>query len=178
MRILLDSESLPADEFVALERSLWESGKWFVVDRSRGYKAIREEQERLHRRDIDRFDDKNKFAHWGKLYGVGAIVVAHAQCQTKWNWWAQTHLSCLQHVAIIDSNTSEVLAATSNRVEGKGGETLSPSWDATVDKLNDAFPRNFQPDESTPGLLNYQAISKEEAQRQREVVDHEKRSSK
>lgn len=147
-----------------------ESGKFFVVDRAKGFKAIKTEQERLHRDDGDRFADRQKWAHWGKLYGVGGIVVASAQCKKEQGYvfggWYRT---CRQFLSIMDSNTGEVIAAIENRAKSDEVDFF-PAWDDAVEKLNAAYPANFVPSKPSKQIEFYEELSAEEAQRQREQV--------
>ena len=168
MRILLDPDSIEAAQDVMIQKALVDSGKWFVVDRSNGFKAIKTEQERLHRTEDDRYDDREKFAHWGKLYGVGGIVVANAQCKKEQGWligrWYQV---CRQYLSIVDANTGEVITAIENSAESSDAE-FYPKWDEAVVKLNESYPATFKPMQTSERLEQYRELSKEEAQRQKE----------
>ncbi len=168
MRVMIDPDSIPAEHHVMIQQALVDSGKWFVVDRSKGFKAIKTEQERLHREESDRYEDREKWAHWGKLYGVGGIVVAHAQCKKEQGWligrWYQV---CRQYLSIVDSNTGEVITAIQNDAESKEADFFS-RWDEAVAKLNESYPANFKPFQTSERLEQYRELSKEEAQRQLE----------
>lgn len=172
MRVMIDPEGIDADHYVRIQQALVESGKWVVVDRSQGYNAIQKEQEREHRNQTDRFLDREKFAHWGKLYGVGGIVVAHAQCQVRDGWlFKHNYPKCQQYLAIVDSNSGEVISAVKDEVEGGSYDyELAPSWDDIVAKLNAAFPGHFEPNRDEKPLRDYKDLSKEEATRQKEIV--------
>src|SRR5665647_827111 len=80
MRVMIDPDSIDEENYVQIQSALVRSGKFTVVDRARGMQAAEKEQERLHRNNSDRFEDKEKWAHWGKMYGVGSIIVPHVQC--------------------------------------------------------------------------------------------------
>lgn len=168
MRVMIDPDSIAAEHHVLIQRALVESGKWFVVDRSKGFKAIKTEQERLHRTEEDRYADKEKWAHWGKLYGVGGIVVASAQCRKEQGMilggWYQV---CRQFLSIVDSNTGEVITAIENKAESDEVD-FYPQWDDAVAKLNNAYPENFKPTQPSKQIEFYKELSAEEAQRQRE----------
>lgn len=168
MRVMIDPDSIEAAQYVMIQKALVDSGKWFVVDRAKGFKAIKTEQERLHRAEEDRYDDREKFAHWGKLYGVGGIVVANAQCKKEQGWligrWYQ---SCHQYLSIIDANTGEVITAIENSAES-GEAEFYPKWDEAVAKLNESYPATFKPMQTSERLEQYRELSKEESQRQRE----------
>ena len=121
-------DSIPADHHVMIQQALVDSGKWFVVDRSSGFKAIKSEQQRLHRDEADRYEDREKWAHWGKMYGVGGIVVAQAQCKKEQGWllgrWYQV---CRQFLSIVDANTGEVITAIQNDAESDEADFF-PKW--------------------------------------------------
>lgn len=167
MRIMLDPDSIQEDHHARIQMALVSSGKWQVIDRARGLEAVKKEQENLHRNDPDRFENEQKYAHWGKLYGVGGIVIAHAQCQLKSTFWGgKVYELCLQHLSIVNANTSEVLAAVEHMQEGDVRTTgIAPTWNDAVDKLNMAFPARFESKIEQP-LLDYQNASKFNGERQ------------
>jgi hypothetical protein len=168
MRVMIDPDSIEAAQHVMIQQALVSSGKWFVVDRSEGFKAIKSEQQRLHREESDRYEDKEKWAHWGKLYGVGGIVVASAQCKKEQGWligrWYQV---CRQYLSIVDANTGEVITAIENGAESSEAE-FYPKWDEAVVKLNESYPATFKPMRTSERLEQYRELSKEESQRQKE----------
>lgn len=172
MRVMIDPDGVDANHYVKIQQALVESGKWVVVDRGMGYDAIRKEQEREHRNQSDRFLDREKFAHWGKLYGVGGIVVAHAQCQVKDGWFLKKNYPhCAQYLAIVDSNSGEVITAVQDEADGGSYDyQIAPSWDDIVAKLNSAFPSHFIPNKDDKILRDYKDLSQEEATRQKEEL--------
>lgn len=175
-RIMIDPDSIPSQHYVRIQTALVKSGKFAVIDRAQGMQAVLKEQERLHRDQMDRFEDKEKWAHWGKLYGVGAIVVAHVQCYKDKTWWnnAQYRNYCQQFLSLVDANTGEVIVA----VEGENDAPdaieyqfqVAPDWDKVVRSFVDDYPKEYVPHSYAETLQNYQTLSAEEAQRQREVV--------
>lgn len=168
MRVMIDPDSISADHHVAIQKALVQSGKWFVVDRAQGYQALKAEQERLHRDEQDRYADREKYAHWGKMYGVGGIVVAAAQCKKKQGFFfGGWSLVCKQYLSIVDSNTGEVIAAIDDENDSSDAEFV-PGWEDAVAKLNSAYPDSFKSHKTSERLENYKDLSAEEAQRQRE----------
>lgn len=166
-RILIDPDSISAEHYVLIQRALVDSGKWFVVDRSKGYKAIKAEQERLHRDESDRFDDREKFSRWGKLFGVGGVIVASAQCKKEQGWLiGRWYNHCRQFLSLIDTNTGEVIAAVENEAESKEAE-FYPPWDDAVAKLNSAYPKSFE-FKTTKRMEDYKDLVEEESVRQKE----------
>lgn len=172
MRVMIDPASVSAGDHVRIQQALIASGKWTVVDRADGLRAIKKEQESLHRTESERFMDKEKWAHWGKLYGVGGVVIGKSQCTEKQTWFVgQKYSHCLQNLAIVDSNTGEVITAIENVSEGEAGETsIANSWIESVAKLNDSYPKNYVPSKDTQILNEYRELSKEEAVRQKEEL--------
>ena len=166
MRILLDPESISPEDYVRVQQALVASGKWAVIDRSQAFQAIQKEQERLHRDESDRFDDKQKYAHWGRLFGVGAVVVGHSQCTDKTNILGLPRTYCQQFLNIVDANTGEVITAVENENNAAYGET--PDWEETVAKLNDSYPEDYQPKIYSKKIADYEDESKERAIREKE----------
>lgn len=168
MRIMIDPDSFEPEEHVRLQHALIESGKWAVIDRARGMKAIQKEQERLHQNQNGRFDDRQKWAHWGRMYGVGAVVVGHVQCTKKLNFWMTSWKNdCQQFINLVDANTGEIITAIENRDEFDA--ELGTNWTVAVEKLNKSYPEDYR----SPGIqhekLNqYEAESAERALRKKE----------
>lgn len=176
MRVLIDPDSLSADDYVAVQTALVKEGSFTVVDRSKGFKAIKVEQERTHRVEEDRYSDKEKWSHWGRLYGVGAIVVGHTQCYRTKPWFSQYSVvnRCKQYLSLMDSNTGEVIVAVDGEgdkpgsVDG-GSYNLPADWTDTVVKLVDTYPKEYKPQYYSEKLENYRDVSAEEARRQRKI---------
>lgn len=171
MRVMIDPEGVSAKHYVRIQQALMKSGKWVVVDRGMGYNAIKKEQEREHREQTDRFLDSEKFAHWGKLYGVGGVIVAHSSCIIRDGLFKKNFPTCNQYVAIVDTNTGEVIAAAEGQAEGSSYDyDLAPSWDDVVADMEDAYPKNYQPNKDHKILRDYKELSHEEATRQKEEL--------
>ena len=172
MRLMIDPDSIDAKNYARIQSALVSSGKWTVIDRNSGFKALILEQERQHRLQNDRFDNKEKYAIWGKLYGVGGIVIAHNQCSPQFRWLKGNFMSCVQGLAILSANTGEILASIENEAEADyiiyGEMEQVPAWDNAVEKLNNAFPKRFEKQQYTPEMLNFRAEAQEEAVRQQE----------
>lgn len=167
MRIMIDPDSLDMKNYVRLQAALMNSNKWTIVDRSKGFDAVKREQERLHTNNSDRFSDRQKYAHWGKLYGVGGVIVGQSQCFLKKTYWSNGNMEryCNQFVSIIDANTGVVIAAVENLVPA--GTIEFASWTDTVEKFNDSYPENYQPSKKTEELELYEEESKEHALQQK-----------
>lgn len=176
MRIMIDPESIDVANYVEIQTALVKSGKFMVIGRGTAMKAVKREQEMLHRTEGDRFEDKEKWAHWGKLYGVGAIVIAHIQCIHETTWYQTQEQTCRQFLNMIDANTGEVFLAVDGEasIDSESNVTqlaynyVAPSWQKIVKKLVEEYPKNFTSDHYRGPALQYQEISAEQAQRQKE----------
>lgn len=171
MRTFIDPSSIDANNYVRIQQALVSSKKWIVVDRAMAYRAIKAELERTHRTESDMFMDKEKYAIWGRLLGVGGIVVAHVQCQVKASFWAGKYNHCQQFLSIVDTNTGEVIATSENDENGDVAEyEIAPSWEDTVAQLNDNYPSHFEKNKDDKILDAYKELAGEEAVRQKEKV--------
>lgn len=168
MRIMLYPETISADHFARIQTALVRSNVWSVLDRSQGLKAVKYEQDTIHKTESDRYDEREKYAHWGKLYGVGAIVIAHAQCTNKANKWNITELRtyCQQFLNLVDSNTGEVVLGVEAENDSDYGST--PDWNEVTKKLADEYPKYFSKEKVTERLEQYKEESKERALREKE----------
>lgn len=168
MRVMIDPMSLESVDYVRLQAALVTSKKWAVIDRAKAFSAIKKEQEMLHRKNVDRFDDKQKWAQWGKLYGIGGVIVANVKCHRVRSFWNSGRLvsSCNQFLSIVDANTAEVITAIED--EQKIDINSRPSWTEIVEKFNDSYPDDYKPKIYNEGIEEYKAVSEEEAIRQKE----------
>jgi hypothetical protein len=159
MRIMIDPVGLSMSDYSNLQTALVKTDAWVVLDRARGLAAIKNEQEELHRTSHDRYDRSEKFAHWGKLYGVGAVVVAHSECHNRPNQWNTTELAnyCKLYLNLVDANTGEVIVAVNG--EDKAEFMTSPEWDDVAEELVEVYPRYFKNVELHEKLLEYKRES-------------------
>jgi hypothetical protein len=170
MRIMVDPKSISHEDYVRIQQSLVDSGKWIVVDRANGFNAAKSEQERLHRGEADRYEDAEKYAMWGKMYGVGGIVVPDSQCMRITGWMtSHEHLNCLQTLTIIDANTAEVITSISHKEDGD--LYIALSWDDAVDKMNSAFPKVFDSTKKTDRLAQYSKDAEANAKASKLKID-------
>ena len=181
MRVLIDADSLSSSDYVAVQTALIKNGTFTVVDRSAAFKAIKSEQERTIRTEQDRYADKEKWSQWGKLYGVGAIVVGHKQCYKAKPVFSRYEVvdRCKQFLSIVDSNTGEVLAVSEAESDAPAyveyGSFQKPlDWTEPVEQLVDAYPRDFRPHYYSEGLERYREESAMEAQKQRDAASEKK----
>lgn len=167
MRVMIDPDTIDAHNYVRITNALIKNGKFTVIDRGAGYMAARKEQERLHLDKIDRFDDREKFAHWKKLYGVGGVIVAHSQCQRVYGYFG-TSIDCRNNLAIINATTGEVITTAEDNTSSKSDPVAD--WSETVSILSETFPKHFEDDKTNQRLYEYKELSKEEALRARELL--------
>lgn len=172
MRVMIDPDSIDEENYVQIQHSLVKSNKFTVVDRTRGMAALKKEQERLHKTEEDRYADKDKWAHWGKMYGVGTIIVAHTQCQRNHDMFNRTkiYLECRQFLSMVDSNTGEIFLAVDGSNSGPSSYDLShmaPDWDEVVASMVESYPKEFRNENYAKTITDYQDVSKENAIRNR-----------
>jgi hypothetical protein len=166
---MVDPASISPQNYARIQTALVQQEMWTVLDRLSGLQAIKHEQEELHRTSIDRYDDKQKYAHWGRLYGVGAVVVGFIQCHYKSSFWNPKSESqyCEQFLNLVDANSGEVLVGV------EGGDWIddgneAPSWKDVVQKLADGYPKNFVREPSSERRNLYLIESRERAVQQKE----------
>lgn len=186
MRVMIDPDSVSVQDYVAIQTALVKEDRFMVVDRAQGLRAIKTEQERLHRREIDRYADNEKWAIWGRLLGVGAVVVGHSQCtrvKPFFNLSSSPYVNrCKQYLSLVDANTGQVIVAIDGISEQPapannfGAESfIEPSsWEKVVAEFVDAYPKEYKPQYYSDGLLKYRDEAEEEAKRQKTNDQHER----
>lgn len=168
MQIMIDPEGLEEGHYAEIQTAIMEDGNFNLVDRGQAFSSIKAEQERTHIREASRFENKQKYAHLGKLYGVGSIVVARVQCAVKgapFSVWGRSML-CKQYLSLVDTNTAKVLAAVSAETEGPTSHDeilLAPDWKDAVAKLSDKYEKTFTEHKISPTLVKYQQDSEANA---------------
>lgn len=155
MRVMINPEGLSEVEYMDIQSQLVNIGTFTVIDRSRGIQAIKKEQKEMHVTEKDRYADREKFAHWGKLYGVGSVIVAHSECQNRANAWNRGELRnyCRLFISLIDTNTGEVMISANG--EDKAEFMQRPSWEDTVEELVGKYPEYFESDKTHDKLNEY-----------------------
>lgn len=165
MRVFVDPDTLNQADYTRVVHAISKTGKFKVVDRKAGYQAALNEQDRQHVNQANRFDNREKFALYAKLFGARGVVVATAECQDSTGFFANTYFKkCHQTLQILDANTSEIISSVDNVVEGKFGELgLGIGWEETAFLLADSFPKYFEGDKDTEELKNYRKIAEDSA---------------
>jgi hypothetical protein len=166
-RIMVDPNSVDPENHVEIEAALQATNAFFVVNRSKGFRAVVEEQNMIHDlKSEDRFSDKEKWAHYGKLWGVGAIVVANNQCGLRGGSFT-TYTECRQYLSMIDASSGEVIANVIHSREAEFSDRVAP-WDETVALLMNRIPKDYVPKIYQGRAAKHQTVSSEHAQRMRE----------
>lgn len=152
MRVAIDADSIPRGSYTRLLHSLMESGKFVVVDRSSGFKAIAKEQEIQHA--TSRFGTNEKYALWGQMYGVGGIFIGTQQCEVKYAMFTHDpYTKCYQNLDLLDATTGEVMAVAESTAEGT--QYVAPSWEDAVDSLLAHYPKKFMDKHDLHRTINY-----------------------
>lgn len=178
MRVMVDPDGLAARDYARIVNALKESGKWFVVDRRDGLRAIFKEQKMLHRDRADQFKDEEKYSIWGRLYGVGGVVIGHVDCVKK-NGWLSNYTRCKQNLAIVSANSGEVIATAEGENDDAemsyhGDIKIGSDWTDVVADLNSAFPKNFEKEKYNDDMRMFRQEAQEEAIRQKENIGRDK----
>ncbi len=137
LRIAVDADALDRSTYARIEHALFMTGKFVVVDRNMGFKAVAHEQDIQNK--STRFGSNEKYALWGQLYGVGGIIVSTQNCQMYINWLSNANIKCTQNLILLDATTGEVISSSENDVTN----SPAPDWLETVAKLIDNYPKNF-----------------------------------
>jgi len=181
MRVIIDPDGLEARDYIRIMNALKKTNRFFIVDRRDGFKQILKEQKMIHRDRPDQFKDEEKYAIWGRLYSVGAVVTGKVDCTRK-NGWFSNYSKCHQNLAIISTLSGEVIATA----EGENGDAelnwsgdiqIGSDWTDTVDKLVDAYPENYEQLKYSDDMRLFRQEAKEEGIRQKEEVGREKAES-
>lgn len=169
MRVFLDPDTIDEANYSLVQTALVNSGKFTVVDRGAAINAAIKEQDRLHKDQKDRFDNKGKYARMSRLLGAGGVVVARANCVVSpsiFNIY-DGNLYCQQFLSLVDSSTGEVMVSVSGEAEGPSSiydNKLMPSWNAVTEELVNKYPERFEKDHKTQRLKDYEDENEKLAQ--------------
>lgn len=178
MRVMVDPDGLHARDYIRIVKALKSSGKWFVVDRRDALRQIFKEQKMIHRDRSDQFLDQEKYSIWGRLHGIGGVVVGRVDCGRRGGFWGPwTH--CKQYLAIVSANSGEVIAAAEAenddaQMDYSGDIQIGSDWTDAVSALNDAFPKDYEKLQYSEDMQMFREEAKEEAIKQKENVGHDK----
>jgi hypothetical protein len=139
MRVAIDPESISVGSYARLQAALSDTGKFVLVDRAAGFKAIAREQEIQH--TTTRFGANEKYGLWGKMFGVGAVFVGTEQCRAAATILGRQYRDCVETLALVNATTGEVMAA--GEVREDADFDVAPRWDRAVEKLVEAYPKVF-----------------------------------
>lgn len=150
LRIALDSYKVDGENYTAISRELLDTGKFVVVDRGRGFKAVKAEQSMENVDERDRFAPNGRYAEYGKLYGVGSVVVASGNCDYKDRLFG-SNWRCVVQLSLYHAVTGELLIAVTDHTTAKNGHEID--WHDVVEKLVDRYPEYFETSMKTERLL-------------------------
>lgn len=178
MRVLIDPR-IPTEHYVHIRRALVQSNKFEVIDRRDGFEAAVREQDLQFRSGYqDRFSDREKWAHIGKMYGARGIVTANASCYQAQNWRGIFTRYCKQDLTFIDSYTGRVeFAVNGENSEPWVVEHTVPDWDEVVSKAVAEYPKHFKARRIDPLLDQYMQQSEEASKRETERQKERRPSS-
>lgn len=161
MRVAIDADSIDRDQYARLQTALIQSNKFIVVDRGNGFRAVQKEQSMLHEDQPERFSNREKYARWGKLYGVGGVITVNVQCERRSAFTSGYYNRCLQNISLIDATSGEVLASVEQYQDSESGWNAIPAWTDTVNAFNKSIPAKFGHNEEAELVAYKDAIEKE-----------------
>jgi len=170
MRVMIDPDSVDQKQYNKVLAAVMRLNKFTVVARGRGFKAVQREQERLHGEDTEhRYSDREKWAHWGELYGVGAIIVPTVNCRaTQHAIGVHNYNSCEQFLRIVDANTGQILVM----VEGENEAdrmSMAPDWNEVAYNLHELYHEYDKELHYSEKLIAYQEASARSAAQYRQA---------
>lgn len=179
LTIILDDNGLQPNDYNAIQEALFATGKFNILDRFKAFEAIKREQQREHRTDIDRFTDSNKYAQWGRFIGAGGVITASYECkgtESSQNIiYFAAHLStlgmfdkviCTEFIQLTDTSTGQVVASV--KYDGKKGQNGVLDWADATNRLVDQYPESFVQLEKHQKLIDYEVESARIAEQQRQ----------
>ena len=176
LRIGLWPSTIDEKTYAAVQTALVKLDMFFVVSRGAGLKAVQREQEALHRNQVDRYQDDEKFAQFGKLYGLGAVVVAKDDCFRDRSFFTGRMVYvCNQYLNLVDANTGQVVVAVDHKAYSEH-LNAKPGWNEIAKKLADVYPKYFSRKAITERLELYKKESREHSIRQKHKVIEQKNS--
>lgn len=166
MRVII-APDIDAAHYVQIKAALVESGKFEVIDRRDGFLAAMQEQDLQFRSGYqNRFSDREKYAHIGKMYGAMGIITASAQCYQNKNWRGIFTRNCKQFLTFINGVTGKIeFSVRGENSEPWTVEWTVPDWDGVIAKAVQTYPEFFEPRVISKQLQAYQDQSEELSKR-------------
>lgn len=169
LRVAIDADSITPGSYARLQSALFDSGKFIVIDRSSGFRAIAKEQEIQH--GTTRFDSVEKYALWGKMYGVGGIIIGFQQCLIRQKaFFHQNYLECVETLSLLNSTTGEVMSIA--EVKADAEDQVAPEWTEAVELLVKKYPKHFATRHDLNRTVNYDSSLTE--YREKTVIENKK----
>lgn len=187
LRVAVDPMGIDSENYIRIESALVKTKRFFVVDRGAGFKAAVREQDHTHGVSysgyednigkFNRYGDSDRYAKFGRLFGVGSIIVASTRCDKKRDWWKGAYMDCSQHLALINSSTGEVVAAVSGKADDAEDFydtwNVAASWDNTVAALIEQIPEDYTPSQYSDRMRLIRSSIREDSIRRREQIESE-----
>lgn len=141
-----------------IQAQLMKQNKWTIVDRQAGYRSAFGEQDLVHLQKADRFANNYKYSHFGKMSGVGSIVIPKCYCGRDL-YGGDT--MCDIGLSLVDASTGEVIIAVGGEYRRHYGRSIN--WEDLVEEFTERYPRKFEGDQEYKSLKDYQAETRENA---------------
>ncbi len=173
LRVLVDPDGVDPADYVRVEHGILKAGRFHLVTRGRGYRAVKKEQETIHKREPERFDNKEKWAWYAKLYSVKSIIVPFSQCRTQESFWNREKIikKCLLSLQLYDANTAELIASVEESSEYQMAYDMTyitSDWSEVAAKLADEYPKDWETRYYNEDVQLYRNVSEERAIRLKE----------
>lgn len=121
----------------------------------------------LHRDEADRFADREKYALWSRMYGVGGIITGHSNCI---GFGPVFKGRCKQNLMLISATTGEYIASAETEATTGANGAWGASWEDAVEALNENSPKTLEKPVYTQELEYERSVAEEHAKRQKEIV--------
>lgn len=168
LRILVDPDGVEPADYVRVENGLRKTERFHIVTRGRGYRAVKKEQETIHKYEPERFDNKEKWAWYAKLYSVKSIIVPFIQCRTQESFWNRNKIirRCLLSLQLFDANTAELIASVEDTSEYQVAYDLTyitSDWTDICERLAEAYPKDWEKRYYDENVQLYRDVSEQRA---------------
>lgn len=135
-RVYVDNQGAKPEMYYPVQHAIFRTEKFFVVDRAQGFESLKQEQLDEWKSQADRFEGSQRYAEYGKLYGVGGVIVPTLYCHPD-----DDEFDCAQLLSLIDTTTGQVVATGAAKLHIENLSQLS--WDECAQSLVDNFPEYF-----------------------------------
>lgn len=164
MQVGIDPGTMDVEHYTALQESFLKDGRFLIIDRFKALQVLKDEQHVENRgNERERFDPGLRYAEWGKLHGLGSVVIPSWSCikLEKTLFIFGSSSTCTLRLSIVNAATGQVVAIANDVISGGKGDPVS--WDNAVEKLGDNYPKIFEDDKRTKRLIEYQNQLRQES---------------